>query len=92
MCVLPPHHKFISLIKHNLDMDDRIEVKLAKEIIQNNNLEEKVLKDTLKKLFIREGLSASSAGNYIYVLVALELAKEEDPFIILDKKLFKVEK
>ena len=69
-------------------MVERREIELAKTVIKKCSLQEKILRDDFKKALVREGLSASSADNYIFVLKAHELVEEQSPFLILSKKLF----
>lgn len=69
-------------------MVERKEIEITKQIVKKYSLPEKILKDDLKKYLVKEGLSPSSANNYIFVLEALDLIKENPPFITLDKKLF----
>jgi hypothetical protein len=68
-------------------MDERKEIELAKKIIKENNLPEKILREDLKKLIVKHGgFSVTSAENYIFVLEAFNLIKYELPFILFDKK------
>jgi len=67
-------------------------IRFAKAVILKHKPKEKILKDDFRKLLIKEGSSSAKSYEAIFILTALDLIKEDKPYLILDKKLFEAGK